>query len=313
MKTEDAHLLSYHKYPLSRILSISEIVTADYIDSLVTSVIFDSPHVHENAVELIYCISGAFPVTRGDTCYTLGANDVLLIMPGERHFISSRLTDTTFFAISFTCTTDYLGLFRTEPFQVSGFQESLIRNIVLELHNAFRLNGGELRLFAFRPNARSPIGAEQMVLCSLEQLMIGFLRDVTQEKQSQSRYFNRVVRKQMIERVAYFVQSHLTEKITATEVAEAFGYSRARFSTIYKQATGLGLNEYITKEKISLAKRLLENGSMTVTQISDQLGFSSPEYFSRRFTQCVGYPPSKYMLGMQLYLQQDAAVPEGDT
>ena len=32
-----------------------------------------------------------------------------------------------------------------------------------------------------------------------------------------------------------------------------------------------------------------------VAQIAEELGFSSPQYFSRKFTEIVGVPPSKFV------------------
>ena len=50
----------------------------------------------------------------------------------------------------------------------------------------------------------------------------------------------------------------------------------------------------ITYQRIKRAKILLLDQKLSVTQISEILGFSSPQYFSHKFTEQVGCPPSKY-------------------
>ncbi len=289
---KDAFLLSYSKYPLKRVLTIDEIVTADYV----TGKVFDTPHFHENAVELIYCISGSFTVFRDGIPVTMQSRDVLLVTPGMMHEVRSEKPDNVLFVISFHCASNYLSILYNARFTVSDRQEEWFREINRELRRAFRLNAGEMRLFTFRPNSKSPLGAEQMICCYLEQIMISFLRDATTDggRIVESRHFNSAILKYMIGQINDYVLAHLSENITVSDIAEAFHYSRSRLSTIYKETTGLGLAEYITKERIARARQLLTEGNMTVTEVSEALGFSSPEYFSRRFSQCVGIPPSRY-------------------
>ena len=168
-----------------------------------------------------------------------------------------------------------------------------------ELRSAFRLSHGQLRLLRFQPTSKSPVGAEQLICCYLEQIMISFLREVTRENGRivESRYFNRAIRQYMTEQISAYVREHLCEKLTVEELARQFHYSRSRLSTLYKNTTGMGLNDYITQEKIEAAKEMLSDGTLSVTQVSDRLGFSSPEYFSRRFRQRTGMTPSEYAAG----------------
>ena len=54
------------------------------------------------------------------------------------------------------------------------------------------------------------------------------------------------------------------------------------------------LSQRITQEKIACAKFLLEKGDLTMTEISERLCFSSPQYFSNKFMQETGCSPSRY-------------------
>ena len=46
--------------------------------------------------------------------------------------------------------------------------------------------------------------------------------------------------------------------------------------------------------KISAAKQLLVRRDLNISQIADALGYSDVHYFSRRFKQLTGMPPSQY-------------------
>lgn len=57
---------------------------------------------------------------------------------------------------------------------------------------------------------------------------------------------------------------------------------------------GKSIMELYMQLKIDEAKYLLREGSMSVSQISEQLGFSSPQYFSKRFSGLVNMSPRQY-------------------
>lgn len=72
------------------------------------------------------------------------------------------------------------------------------------------------------------------------------------------------------------------------------GISRAALYNKIKAITGTGSKEYITRIRIERAKALIENGSLTFTEISEMTGFSAPSYFSTAFKNYTGFTPSGY-------------------
>lgn len=50
-----------------------------------------------------------------------------------------------------------------------------------------------------------------------------------------------------------------------------------------KQITGMGINEYINQRKIEKAENLLLNTDLSISEISDRLGFTYQRYFSTIF------------------------------
>jgi YesN/AraC family two-component response regulator len=52
--------------------------------------------------------------------------------------------------------------------------------------------------------------------------------------------------------------------------------------------------EYINQEKIRMAKQLLTNSNLSLSDISWQCGFSDVNYFSRMFRKCEGISPKQY-------------------
>ncbi len=94
--------------------------------------------------------------------------------------------------------------------------------------------------------------------------------------------------------VANYVHKHLSEPITTEKMAYDLGISRSHLSTKFKEDTGENLYDFITKEKISEAKRLLRYTDKSLTAISYYLGYSSQSHFNRTFKAITGKTPNDY-------------------
>lgn len=77
---------------------------------------------------------------------------------------------------------------------------------------------------------------------------------------------------------------------------EIFHLSPHYFNDLLKIETGKSSDEYFQFKRIEAAKKMLLNGKLTVSQISDQLGFPSVQYFSRLFRKMLGISPNEYQL-----------------
>ena len=77
-------------------------------------------------------------------------------------------------------------------------------------------------------------------------------------------------------------------------LCDKLGMSRASLYNKLKALTGMGANDYINKLRIDNAINLLLNSSLTVNEIADRVGFSTPRYFSAVFKKNMGCSPTQY-------------------
>ena len=284
----------YEKYRLSRLVCINEIVSADYVQGDLPP----SPHAHQDAWEMGCCISGQASVYYGKQIIPLKQGEAFFVPPGVTHaFIMEEQKNNSAFVVSFTCDDGPVKLLRNRTLQITENQEQLIQQIIRELMDAFSRNKPGLRIVHFEPNPEAPLGAEQMILCYLEQMLIGFLRSITMRKGVviTGTHFEQSIGNYQIDTIRRFIREHLQDDLSVEQLAKEFHYSRTRLSVLFKEATGQTINEYISKERIAKAKHLLVEGKLSMTQISRLVGFASPQYFSRRFSQLVGCAPSEYV------------------
>jgi len=83
-----------------------------------------------------------------------------------------------------------------------------------------------------------------------------------------------------------------TDPPTVTEMAEAVDLSPRHFSRRFQAAYGITPHDHVSRCRVAHARELLLQGEMTVTQVSDALGFPSIHTFSRWFRQETGDTPS---------------------
>ena len=98
----------------------------------------------------------------------------------------------------------------------------------------------------------------------------------------------------LVQDVAKYIQHHLSEPITTDDIAKALFLSRSRLSVKFKEEANENLVDFILKEKIEEAKRLLRYTDKTSVAISAYLGFSSQSHFSRTFKKYTGSLPNEY-------------------
>lgn len=92
------------------------------------------------------------------------------------------------------------------------------------------------------------------------------------------------------------IQEHLHDLGGVSELVERSGYTRSHFSRLFRQQTGLSPQDYIINARIALAKELLRETSMSVSQVATRTGYGDIFRFSRQFKKRTGLTPSDYRL-----------------
>jgi AraC-like DNA-binding protein len=97
----------------------------------------------------------------------------------------------------------------------------------------------------------------------------------------------------MIEDSILLIRQQLNNHISLTELADRFNMSYSGFRKFFKKQTGLPINQYIIRERLLIAQRMLRSTSLSLNEIAEKTGFESIHYFSRLFKLKFGYSPSK--------------------
>jgi signal transduction histidine kinase/DNA-binding response OmpR family regulator len=91
------------------------------------------------------------------------------------------------------------------------------------------------------------------------------------------------------------VEANLTKTdLSVEEVARSLGISRMQLYRKVKAVLGTGVTDFIQSLRLTKARELLLDDTLTVTEVAYELGFSSPSYFSTSFRTRYQISPSEF-------------------
>lgn len=96
----------------------------------------------------------------------------------------------------------------------------------------------------------------------------------------------------IINRVHY-PQGH-SELNLSTYLAQSLNSDYSRISKLFSSMEGISIERYTTLQRIEKAKELLIYGQLNISEIAEQLEYSSPAHLSAQFKRETGLSPSQF-------------------
>ncbi|MGI6152715.1 MAG: PocR ligand-binding domain-containing protein [Christensenellaceae bacterium] len=91
-----------------------------------------------------------------------------------------------------------------------------------------------------------------------------------------------------------YLYEHRNMMLSQKDAAALCHISAGHFSRLFTKETGENYSVFCARQKVEWAKKLLEKTDLSVSQISDELGFNEPSYFIKIFRNYEGTTPSYY-------------------
>ena len=91
-----------------------------------------------------------------------------------------------------------------------------------------------------------------------------------------------------------YIDNHYKEPLTLDLLAAEVNVNKYYLAHAYKQSYGISPINYMIARRIQEGKRLLTETDLSLSQISEVLGFSSASYFSQSFRKAEGVSPVEY-------------------
>lgn len=134
---------------------------------------------------------------------------------------------------------------------------------------------------------------DQMIVLSperLEEWSIGVLRKLERELSVNEESAKSFIVKQVQEIVA----NNLSQDTTVKTIADRVFLHPVYLSKVFKAETGESLSEWIIGMKMERALYLLKNTNKKIYEITSELGYQNPQYFSKTFKKYYGMTPQEF-------------------
>ena len=160
----------------------------------------------------------------------------------------------------------------------SGFQDSLLTQIGLALWRELE--------------QRSPAG-KLYAQTAAQMLAIHLLRHYTS--------VGRVIREpsgglthQQMKRVMDFVQDHLGQDLSLDALAQQAGFSSYHFARLFRQTTGESPHQFVLRQRIERAQRLLKERDIPLARVAVESGFANQSHLTQAFKRYLRLTPRAY-------------------
>lgn len=265
-------MIEYAKSPVSNIITVTSIATAlraDLRNRIARTEFHDFP-------EIFFMAEGRGYTTVNGTRHDLKSGQMILYAANSVH---GEGTGGIAEIVSFETATPLPKQYCDQVITLTGEQVIRFHNIVQEtipqLEHRIGVRGMVLKKDA------DPY-AVQRIKNKLELFLLELMRPAERHEV------------QKMNAVTDYMMRNIHKTLTIHEICLDLGLSASSLKRLVQQTCDQSPLAYFTDLKIAQAAWLISHSTMNMTQIAEQLGFSSVHYFSRVFKQRMAQTPSEY-------------------
>lgn len=159
-----------------------------------------------------------------------------------------------------------------------GFQDTLLAQIGLALWRELAAPSSVGKLYAQT--------AAQM-------LSVHLLRHYASTARTIKEPTNRLTQRQ-VKQVTEFIVAHLTQDLSLETLAQQAGFSAYHFARLFRQTMGESPHQFVLRQRIEKAQRLLKDTNAPLARIALDSGFANQSHFTRIFKHRLGLTPRAY-------------------
>jgi len=97
-----------------------------------------------------------------------------------------------------------------------------------------------------------------------------------------------------LQKLLDYMHEHYADQLTLAELSKYFHFNTSYLSSYFSAHMKEGFSEYLNKIRIEKAMELLNDDSITISEISGRVGYSDHSYFCKVFKKFTGDSPSSY-------------------
>lgn len=250
-----------------------------------------SMHIHDS-YEIYFSVSGGKQFLIDNRFYDIRPGDIFFINQFESHYLT-QIDQAVHERIVLSVYPEFVKALSTRETDL----DSCFRTRDIPSPHRLRLSAEEQKRFLYfihRLASSTGFGADIVDRSVFSELMV-FLNK-TFYRHTKKEYFSDGEESSyhgQVDDILRYINQNIQRTLTIRDLSAHFYLSASYLCRIFKSATGMTINKYITAKRITLAKALLAEGC-PVGEACEQCGFSDYSNFLKSFTRAVGISPKKY-------------------
>ncbi len=105
-----------------------------------------------------------------------------------------------------------------------------------------------------------------------------------------------------LKNVIGYIEENLEADLTLDDVAEVAGMSVSHCKALFRRSVGLPVHQYVIRRRVERAAVLLHEGSLPISQVALETGFSHQSHLSRHMRRVLGTSPKAWQAALPLAL-----------
>jgi len=97
-----------------------------------------------------------------------------------------------------------------------------------------------------------------------------------------------------IKKTLNFIETNFSRSVTVSKLAQNIGLNKNYFSAFFRENMGMSPQQYLIKFRMNRARELMNNASLTISDIARSVGYNDPLGFSKIFKKTMGVSPKDY-------------------
>ena len=262
------------KYRIRRRIDVSSIYTFFYHEKEKG---FIFPGESHRPLELTYVDKGSIHSVADGKDMLLNQGDLVIYGPDQWHMQYADVdVSASYITISFDLEGEY-------PEQLLNRKFTIPQAAVPSLQQMLR------------EYDRMDEYSEDLLICSLQSLLLTVLREQSSPAATKLRTTNAVnSENEIIRRAQQFISSHVREKLTVPLVARHVDVSPSYLTALFRKNLQISPGEYVRRVKLQESKQMIREDNMNFTEIAAALQYSTVHHFSRQFKDKFGITPTEY-------------------
>lgn len=247
--------------------------------------------------ELVYVDYGSINAIVDGVGCTLNQGQAIFHQPMESHsHVANRKDASNLAVISFACDSPIMSFFNKKIFSLDKSSRKILSLFLGEATNALGQLCGDYDNKSPLDFSNAKLGATQLMQCYLAEFLFALIRsDEAFVKDLEPTQDNkRMAENALVDSVLQYIGDRVAQAPSLTTLCSHFSVSRTYLCRVFKDVTGTSPVDYWIEQKIVEAKKLLREGKLNVTQVSELLGYNSIHHFTRMFKRFTGIPPTAY-------------------